>query len=114
VIVFVCDRVARSKLGLVSDKRPQITQDLNLDSSFFIEKSMFFKSVYIRVVTVNVSKITFLNRIPVLGTGNTGTRVLFLAQYTCINLYCTCSKFSPVNDRGKTPAAPAPARTKVN
>ena len=43
--------VAGSKLCLISDKRPQITQDL--DSSF-------------KCTGCNVSKITFLNRTPVL------------------------------------------------
>ena len=56
---------------LVSEKRPQITQDLG--SSF---------------------KCTGCNT---TGAGDTGTGVLFLVHCKTTNLYC--SKFSPVNAR---------------
>ena len=49
---FMSVIVSRSKLRLFSEKKPQITQDL--DSSF-------------KCTGCNVSKITFINRIPVLG-----------------------------------------------
>ena len=77
-------------LVMVSDKRPQITQDL--DSSF--------------KCTGCSREWYFLNRTRTAGTRDTVTRVLLVIQCTCINLYWSNFPLS-MTVQGKTqrPAA---------